>query len=370
MYDVSTYNPQTVEPIPPNGVDHAVYDGSPSRTLDGFIPPAEVQDKGMQTATVRVLPATGYAGMPQHLAFLDPMVDADDNIIGYTQFVCSCRHARFGQPCRHYVAVLHRGSIPVFFHMGLFHEQWFAEQQPYVQQVEMVQPSQPHLAVVESTIHRSMPTPTGDVPAVEMPATIDVDTTAAAMEANRGRLFNNLMAIAKRIITGAVEAGPEKCKQVEAGLHALAVSITAPPPLQHANPPPRAKRYPSAKRSPQAKRQRKEPVAKPAPRTEAPTPPTPYPGPVVSTTPTPLPTAVGNVALPFPDMSQLPLAPLIPQMFDTTLVAMSGNMSLGLPQGMLSQSYTQPLWQPTAMPLAPTTMPLALQMQMQPHLLG
>ena len=120
----------------------------------------------------------------------------------------------------------------------------------------------------------------------------------------------------------------------------------------------------------QAKRQRKEPVAKPAPPTEAPTPPTPYPGPVVSTTPTPLPTAVGNVALPFPDMSQLPLAPLIPQMLDTTPVAMSSNMSLGLPQGMLSQSYTQPLWQPTAMPLAPTTMPLALQMQMQPHLLG
>ena len=209
-------------------------------------------------------------------------------------------------------------------------------------------------------------------PVVDMPATIDVDTTAAAMEANRGRLFNNLMAIAKRIITGAVEAGPEKCKQVEAGLHALAASITAPPPLQYANPPPRAKRSASAKPAPQAKRQRKEPVAKPAPPTEAPTlnPPTPYPGPVVSTTPTPLPTAVGNVALPFPDMSQLPLAPLIPQMLDTTPVAMSSNMSLGLLQGMLSQSYTQPLWQPTAMPLAPTTMPLALQMQMQPHLLG
>ena len=122
MYDVSTYNPQTVEPIPPNGVDHAVYDGSPSHTLDGFVPRAEVQDKWMQTATVRVLPATGYAGMPQHLAFFDPMVDADNNVIGYRQFVCSCGHARFGQPCRHYVAVLHRGSIPVFFHMGLFHE--------------------------------------------------------------------------------------------------------------------------------------------------------------------------------------------------------------------------------------------------------
>ena len=95
----------------------------------------------------------------------------------------------------------------------------------------MVQPSQPHLAVVESTFHRPMPTPTGDVPAVDMPATIDVDTTAGAMEANRGRLFNNLMAIAKRIITGAVEAGPEKCKQVEAGLHARAASVTAPPPF-------------------------------------------------------------------------------------------------------------------------------------------
>ena len=88
-----------------------------------------------------------------------------------------------------------------------------------------------------------------------------------------------------------------------------------------------------------------------------------------SATSTPLPT-LGNVALPFPDMSQLPLAPLIPQMLDSTPVAMSSNMSLGLPQGMLSQSYTQPLWQPTAMPLAPTTMPVPLQMQMQPHLLG
>ena len=160
MYDVSSHNPQTVEPIPPNGVDHAVYDGSPSHMLDGFVPPAEVQDMRMQTATVRVLPATGYAGMPQHHAFFDPIVDADDlKCIGYRQFLCSCGHARFGQPCRHYVAVLHRESIPVFFHMGLFHQQWFPEQKPYVEQVEMVQPSQPHLAVVGSTIHRPMPTP-------------------------------------------------------------------------------------------------------------------------------------------------------------------------------------------------------------------
>ena len=137
----------------------------------------------------------------------------------------------------------------MFFHMRLFHEQWFAEQQPYVQQVEMVQPSQPHLAVVESTINGQMPTPAAD-----MPATIDVDTTATAMEASRGRLFNNLMAIAKRIITVAVEAGPEKCKQVEAGLHALAASVTAPPSLQYANPPPRARRSASAKPAPQAKK--------------------------------------------------------------------------------------------------------------------
>ena len=100
----------------------------------------------------------------------------------------------------------------------------------------MVQPSQPHLVVVESTVHRPMPTPTGDVLAVDMPATMDVDTTTGAREANRGSLFNNLMAIAKRIITG-----PEKCKQVEAGLHALAASVTTPSPLQYANPPPPCK---------------------------------------------------------------------------------------------------------------------------------
>ena len=52
----------------------------------------------------------------------------------------------------------------------------------------------------------------------------------------------------------------------------------------------------------------------------------PYPGPVASATSTPLP-ALSNVALPFPDMSQLPFAPLNPQMLDSTLVA----MSLGLP---------------------------------------
>ena len=101
----------------------------------------------------------------------------------------------------------------------------------------MVQPSQPHLAVVESIIHRPMPPPMGDVPAVDMPATIDVDTTGGALDANRGRLFNNLMAIAKRIVMGAVEASPKKCNQVEAGLHAHAVSVTARPPLQYANPP-------------------------------------------------------------------------------------------------------------------------------------
>ena len=123
MHDVSSYNPQTVEPIPRNGVDHAVYDGSPSHTLDGFVPLAEVQDRRLQTATVSVLHAAGYAGMPQHVAFFDPMVGADDNIIGYRQFVRSCSHAGFGQPCGHYVGVLHRWSIPVFIHMGLFHEQ-------------------------------------------------------------------------------------------------------------------------------------------------------------------------------------------------------------------------------------------------------
>ena len=126
----------------------------------------------------------------------------------------------------------------MFFRTGLFHKLWFADQQPYVHQVEMVQPSQPHLAVVGSTIHRPMPTPTGEVPKVDVLAIIDVDRMAAAMEASRGRLFNNLMAIAKRIITGAVEAGPEKCKQVQHGLHALAASVTAAPPLQSANPPP------------------------------------------------------------------------------------------------------------------------------------
>ena len=99
---------------------------------------------------------------------------------------------------------LHRSAsswgIPVLFHVGLFHKQWFAEQQPYVQQVEMVQPSQPHLAVVESTIHCPMPKTTSDVPAVDMPATIDVNTMAGSMEANAGPLFNNLMAIAKQIM--------------------------------------------------------------------------------------------------------------------------------------------------------------------------
>ena len=50
MHEVSSYKPQTVEPMPPNGVDKAVYDGFPSHTLDGFVPPAEVQHRGMQTA--------------------------------------------------------------------------------------------------------------------------------------------------------------------------------------------------------------------------------------------------------------------------------------------------------------------------------
>ena len=125
VYDVSSYNSRTVELIPPNGVDHAVYDGSPSHKFNGFVPPAEVQDRRMQTATVRVLPATGYAGMPQHVVFFDPMVGADDHRTGYGQFVCSCGHARFGQPCRHQLPLLHRGSILVFVHMRLFHEQWF-----------------------------------------------------------------------------------------------------------------------------------------------------------------------------------------------------------------------------------------------------
>ena len=144
-----------------------------------------------------------------------------------------------------------------FIHMGMLHEQWLVEQQSYIQQVKMVQPLQPHLAVVESTMHRPMPIPTGDVPAVDMPPSIPVATMAAAMEANRGRLFNNLFAIAKRIITGDVEAGPEKRTQVEAGLHALAARVAAPPPLQYANPPPRAKRSTRAKPFPYAKRRRK-----------------------------------------------------------------------------------------------------------------
>ena len=46
-----------------------------------------------------------------------------------------------------------------------------------------------------------------------------------------------------------------------------------------------------------------------------------FPGPVASATSTLLP-RLGNVALPFPDMSQLPLAPLIPQMLHSILVAM------------------------------------------------
>ena len=56
MYDVSSYNPQTVEPITPYWLNHAVYDGPLSHTLDGFVPPAEVQDRRMQTAAVHVQP--------------------------------------------------------------------------------------------------------------------------------------------------------------------------------------------------------------------------------------------------------------------------------------------------------------------------
>ena len=56
MYDVSSYNPQTVEPITPNWLNHDVHDGPLFHTLDGFVPPAEVQDRRMQTAAVHVQP--------------------------------------------------------------------------------------------------------------------------------------------------------------------------------------------------------------------------------------------------------------------------------------------------------------------------
>ena len=143
----------------------------PAGSLDGWEPPKDLDNGQSATATVSVLPFTGCAGLPQHLAFFNPLVDGSE-VLDYKQFVCTCGHQRLGEPCRNYFAVLQRGTIPVYFHIGWFHEQWFVKGPTFVAQVPMVQASQPHLPVVECLVSRPLRTPTRNVPVLEMPPSI------------------------------------------------------------------------------------------------------------------------------------------------------------------------------------------------------
>ena len=354
MYEVGKYDPSKLGVAAPSALDHGRFDGMPARSLDGWEPPKDLDNRQFATATVSLLPSTGCAGLPQHLAFFDPLVDGSE-VLGYKQFVCTCGHQRLGEPCRHYFAVLQRGTIPVYFHIGLFHEQWFVKQPTFVAQVPMVQPSQPHLPVVECLVSRPLPTPTRDVPVLEMPPSIDENRTDEAIVANKGRMFNNLLALARKVITAAVDAGPESCAHLESGLHALGATIGAPPPPDVANPPTLPKRARGGRGNGGrgggggAKRQRTDTASTSAPPSEDTVPsnpvPAPYPGPPPTTTP-----VIPLTVAPLQNASVVPpLAPLTPQFFDTMGMA-SASQPFVAPAG-LSQSCTQPLWQPAAFPL-------------------
>ena len=175
--------------------------------------------------------------------------------------------------------------MPVYFHIGLFHEQWFVKKPTFVAQVPMIQPSSPHLPVVECLVSRPLPTPTRNVPVLEMLPSIDENRTEETIVANQGRVFNNLLALARKVITAAVDAGPESCVHSDSGLHALGATIGAPPPRDVANPRTIRKRARGGRRNGGrgggggAKRQRTDTVSTSAPTSEDTVPSNPVPAP-------------------------------------------------------------------------------------------
>ena len=115
-----------------------------------------------------------------------------------------------------------------------------------------------------------------------------------------------------------------------------------------------------------AKRQRTDTASTSAPPSEDTVPsnpvPAPYPGPPPKTTP-----VIPLTVAPLQNASVVPpLAPLTPQFFDTMGMA-SASQRFVAPAG-LSQSCTQPLWQPAAFPL-PFNGPMPPYMSPH-HLLG
>ena len=90
------YDPSKLGVVAPSRMDHGRFDGMPARSLDGWEPLKDLDNKQFATATVSLLPSTWCAGLLQHLAFLDPLVDGNDTVLGYKQFIRTCRHQRFG----------------------------------------------------------------------------------------------------------------------------------------------------------------------------------------------------------------------------------------------------------------------------------
>ena len=75
MYEVGKYDPSKLGVAAPSGMEHGRFDGMPARSLDRWEPSKELDNRQFATATLSLLPSTRCAGLPQHLAFFDPLVD-------------------------------------------------------------------------------------------------------------------------------------------------------------------------------------------------------------------------------------------------------------------------------------------------------
>ena len=75
MYEVEKHEPSKLGVAAPSALDHGRFDGIPAHSLDWWEPPKDLDNRQFATATVSLLPSTGCAGLSQHLAFVDPLVN-------------------------------------------------------------------------------------------------------------------------------------------------------------------------------------------------------------------------------------------------------------------------------------------------------